>query len=240
METSETGKIYYFRKNSYHRVQNNEFIHYLRKNMTRKHFRKLLEVGNKIYDNKQSSITIDEILLTIRVNLLTYLHREPCEPMEDSTSVFYFITINPPPKIESFKQLKKIIDDYLRSKYIRRYQYCLEQRSSILNKPYGYHIHLILEKTVKPSKVKTDLCRVFNKYHVRLPKFNMKTFQKYDDPDILKDKMDYLKVKGSPEKDKKKEVDKALCRKLGIPDYVDSWTNLSVKSNQQSDGKQGK
>lgn len=129
---------------------------------------------------------------------------------QETFKPFFFITINPDPKeIDelSFVKCYDIMNRFLKFKYIKRYEFIVEQRGQFERD--GTHYHLLIEKTVKKSKILSDLRRVFKKYFCN---FNIHVYP-VNTKEILIDKRDYLRGFKDSSKDMKLLLDNELRKK---------------------------
>lgn len=106
---------------------------------------------------------------------------------------YYWITINPDPKHclnATFNDMYELLNIFEKFKYIKNIEYVVEQRAEYPRKMHGLHCHILLEKTVKKSKVISDIIRVFKEY--KLTK-NSIHFYICNTDKIVEDKRGYLR-----------------------------------------------
>lgn len=128
---------------------------------------------------------------------------------------FYFVTINPRPlEIDplTWKKCYSILNGFLALKPYRNcsYEYIVEQRGEF--EKQGTHYHLVIQKSVKKSKILTDLKRVFGR---EFKKFNIHIYI-INNKEILFDKREYLRGHKDPSKDLKLMIDNELRKEEGI------------------------
>lgn len=236
----KTEKLKFIINNTYYETDNIDFINYARKRFTRKAWEKLGNFGKieKLSDYKQKK-DIAHYHRLCYLGKIIKDYEEYLEKQSKLNKAYYFITINPPPNsVKNFREMDAILRRFSSLNYVKNnIEYCIEQRSNfpimkddIENNtiPYnGIHAHIILRKTKKPYKVKTDLIRIFKASRVLIPKFlDGKNFIKFPKGDFLEDKRRYIRGdKGdNPEKKSKVDIDKILRDIEGLPplysDYV--------------------
>lgn len=209
--------IFIYQNNMY-KTDNQDFINFAKPQYTRKRWENIRKLGK----NKMSDFP--NILEYCSLGQKYHFWLQKLEKEADETPAFYWITINPPPNsIKNFKELDALLQIFLAYKYVEKIEYAIEQRSSfpiqkneLEDNEYKYegiHAHILLVKSEKPSKVKTDLIRLFQRFRIKLPPWNKYTFQHFGKNLhlVYGDKRNYLRGdKGCKEKDEKVKIDAIL------------------------------
>lgn len=229
----KTEKLVFIINNMYYISESPKFIDYATKKHNRKDMETLRNYGKNNIKHK------DKLHHYFLLHSLgkTYQHfEEMLREKECKDPAYYFITINPPlNSVRNFKEMDDILQQFYKCKYVQNnLEYCIEQRNNIIckddlsDKNYKYdgiHAHLILLKTCKPSKVKTDLIRIFKSSRIKLPPFiNGKNFITFPKGDYLNEKRRY--IRGDKGNDliklEKVEVDQMIREHEGLPSVFTS------------------
>lgn len=212
-------KLFFRIKNKRYYTKNEEFINHIEKIYPR-----------KITENKDN---LGKSLIELSIGRHFDWYIQKIVKKLSETSAFYWITINPPPNsVKNFREMEKIMTNFINLKYVKNYEYNIEQRNKLCihsdDITYnGIHVHLLLEKSVKPSKIKSDLFRIFKKYRVKLPPFNDYTFQKFQKNlnQIHADKRNYLRgFKGNNDKLQMIDNDETIRNYEGLPRLYTSFS----------------
>lgn len=131
-------------------------------------------------------------------------------------SNYVFITICP--KQDDYLQLAKIIDKFIKLKFVKKYLYVFEQRYDGENNDKqlgdGLHAHLLIDKgDYKPSHVRRDLTRICGELIVNI---DIKMIKPSDLP---KTENYLIGCKNDENKRKKQEQDKIWRQIMKMRDY---------------------
>lgn len=155
--------------------------------------------------------------------------REIVEPLlskrfKDFISALW-VTVNFNDEIE-LDDVLLLADKIAKKKWVRKYQYIIEQRAPYPQEFRGYHIHMLLDTSKYKSQAQNEIFTTVRKYvgnkrHVHIVKVA--------DRKIYNDKVEYLKGnKWDTEKDLKVKNDRRLRDLNSIPHIITSEQNEDV------------
>lgn len=138
-----------------------------------------------------------------------------------------FITVNPAAStIKDFDALRVKVERCVSKRWVKKYQYCYEQRSSDPENIHGLHAHILIRREIKPSHTEREIRSTFAKL-VGDPKRHIHiSWKKLAWVD---DKLEYMNghktgvASDDVKKSEKTPVDDEMRRRLGIQKTYGNW-----------------